>query len=259
MEVHAHTHTPRKKWAHYFWEFMMLFLAVFCGFLAEYQLEHTIEHQREKQYMVTMLEDLKTDTARLSEARNYWNDINNSIDSVSDAIQFPLNNSDLPKAYRHLTNALNYYGFGFNDRTISQLKNSGGFRLIRNNEVANNIITYDQLNTDPVVEIEYQHNQLFLNTVAIRNKIFSQEIINEVYKRYRYIPPSPSANLWIDSMMNKYKIPLTAETYAELMFEFKNSMLTLRKDWTNMKWAYDSIGLSISKLIPLIKEKYKLK
>ena len=28
MEIHAHTHTPRKKWTHYFWEFFMLFLAV---------------------------------------------------------------------------------------------------------------------------------------------------------------------------------------------------------------------------------------
>jgi hypothetical protein len=259
MDVHTHTHTSRKKWTHYFWEFLMLFLAVFCGFLAEYQLEHLIEHQREKQYMVTMLDDLKTDNAQLAEARMYWNEINNSIDSVSEAIQFPLNNSDLPKAYRHLSNALNYYGFGFNDRTISQLKNSGGFRLIRNKEIANKIIIYDQLNTDPFVEIENQHNELFLNTVAIRNKIFSQEIINEVFKRHRYVPPSPSANLWIDSMMRKYKIPLTDETQTALMFEFKNSMLTLRKDWSNMKWAYDSIGRSIDQLIPLIKEKYKLK
>ena len=39
MEVHAHTHTARKKWTHCFWEFIMLFLAVFCGFLAEYQFE----------------------------------------------------------------------------------------------------------------------------------------------------------------------------------------------------------------------------
>ena len=38
MEVHHHSHTSRKKWMHYFWEFLMLFLAVFCGFLAEYQL-----------------------------------------------------------------------------------------------------------------------------------------------------------------------------------------------------------------------------
>ena len=50
MEVHHHTHAThgKKNWKSYFWEFLMLFLAVFCGFLAEYQLEHVIEHQREK-------------------------------------------------------------------------------------------------------------------------------------------------------------------------------------------------------------------
>ena len=35
MEVHHHGHTERKKWTHYLWEFLMLFLAVFAGFLAE--------------------------------------------------------------------------------------------------------------------------------------------------------------------------------------------------------------------------------
>ena len=68
MEVHAHTHTARKKWTHYFWEFLMLFLAVFCGFLAEYQLEHTIEHNREKEFMRSLAEDLETDTLELHRA-----------------------------------------------------------------------------------------------------------------------------------------------------------------------------------------------
>ena len=65
MEVHAHAHTPGKKWTHYFWEFFMLFLAVFCGFLAENEREHLVEHKQEKQYMKLMLEDVKTDTAEL--------------------------------------------------------------------------------------------------------------------------------------------------------------------------------------------------
>ena len=65
MEVHAHTHTARKKWTHYFWEFLMLFLAVFCGFLAENQREHMIEHQREKEYIRSFVEDLKQDTVQL--------------------------------------------------------------------------------------------------------------------------------------------------------------------------------------------------
>ena len=48
MEVHHHAHDPavphhKKNWKSYFWEFLMLFLAVFCGFLSDYQLEHKIE------------------------------------------------------------------------------------------------------------------------------------------------------------------------------------------------------------------------
>src|SRR6187551_4116184 len=77
MEVHAHTHTAdpdshrgRKKWTHYFWEFLMLFFAVFCGFLAEYQLEHTIENQREKKYISSFIEDLRADTAFITQYVN---------------------------------------------------------------------------------------------------------------------------------------------------------------------------------------------
>jgi len=50
MEVHAHSHTERKKFTHYLWEFLMLFLAVFCGFLAENLREHIIEHKRARAY-----------------------------------------------------------------------------------------------------------------------------------------------------------------------------------------------------------------
>src|SRR5512145_1261857 len=71
MEVHAHTHTPRKKWRHYFYEFLMLFLAVFCGFLAEYQLEHKIEKDRERQYMKSLLVHLEADTLQLDQRMQF--------------------------------------------------------------------------------------------------------------------------------------------------------------------------------------------
>ena len=48
----------------------MLFLAVFCGFLAEYQLEHKIEKDKERQYMKSMLEDLVSDTSMLQTSIN---------------------------------------------------------------------------------------------------------------------------------------------------------------------------------------------
>ena len=68
MEVHSHTHTAdpdshwgRKKWTHYLWEFLMLFLAVFCGFLAENIRENELERHREKEYIRSLVKDLQYD------------------------------------------------------------------------------------------------------------------------------------------------------------------------------------------------------
>ena len=60
MEVHHHSHSHgNKNWKSYFWEFLMLFLAVFCGFLAEYQLEHTIEKERATELAKSFYGELK--------------------------------------------------------------------------------------------------------------------------------------------------------------------------------------------------------
>src|SRR5206468_9784136 len=82
MEVHAHTHTERKKWTHYFWEFLMLFLAVFCGFLAENFRERGVEKEKEKQYMESMLKDLASDTTMLTSAMRRSESMVKVLDSL---------------------------------------------------------------------------------------------------------------------------------------------------------------------------------
>jgi hypothetical protein len=54
METHAHHlhHAPGKKFWHYIFEFLMLFLAVFCGFIAENWREQLREHQRKTNYPI---------------------------------------------------------------------------------------------------------------------------------------------------------------------------------------------------------------
>src|SRR6187401_2576900 len=138
MEVHAHTHTPRKRWTHYFWEFLMLFLAVFCGFLAEYQLEHKIEKEKEKQFLGSLITDLQDDI--------------NNLDSTIRSEQFGVEKLDSliyllndPALAKQNGDQLYYVArigprsrpFANNSRTFDQLKYSGGFRLIRNAEASN--------------------------------------------------------------------------------------------------------------------------
>ena len=143
MEVHAHTHSPRKKWTHYFWEFLMLFLAVFCGFLAEYQLEHKIEKDREKQYLGSLVADLKDD---IETSEQY---IARSVSTLLlfDTLCRYLDSPALAKSNSDIV----YYAarigprtspFINNSRTFDQLTNSGGFRLIHSAETSRRIMGY---------------------------------------------------------------------------------------------------------------------
>ena len=143
MEVHAHTHTPRKKWTHYFWEFLMLFLAVFCGFLAEYQLEHTIEHQREKQYIRSLIADLKSDQESLSEHILHLQTGLSRMDSVITILNTPSTiGSNTGNLYFLARIAPRLNPLSTSNRTFDQLKNSGNFRLIRDINTSNKIMTY---------------------------------------------------------------------------------------------------------------------
>ncbi len=145
MEVHHHAHTARKKWTHYFWEFFMLFLAVFCGFLAENQREHFVEHRREKTYMRSLVVDLQKDTGWISSMSSLNNELMLGLDSLVVALD-TANFSD--KKQLNNIYAL-YYSWGstphyvkFSNRTISQLQAAGGMRLIRKQEVSDSIMFY---------------------------------------------------------------------------------------------------------------------
>ena len=143
MEVHAHTHTSRKKWTHYFWEFLMLFLAVFCGFLAEYQLEHKIESDKEKVYVQNLLEDLKADTAIYSEYTRNNKVLFNSIDALILLIRSPERKLHIAKlAFTARMILPKYKALYTTDRTYEEMKSSGALRLIRNKQVANSVSTY---------------------------------------------------------------------------------------------------------------------
>ena len=145
MEVHAHTHTPRKKWTHYFWEFFMLFLAVTAGFLVENEREHYVEHLREKQFINSLLIDVKLDTANLNRIISARDMREKMFDSLTILINSPDRNKFTRDLYffgRHITR-LSRIVFIYNDRTMQQLKNSGGLRLIRKRNAADSIIIYD--------------------------------------------------------------------------------------------------------------------
>ena len=178
MEVHQHTHTQRKKWTHYFWEFLMLFLAVFCGFLAEYQLEHMIEHQREKQFMKSMVEDLEKDILTLENESNLIMRQYEGLDSLTKIIyDRELDQLHVRKMYELQRRHLTPITLRLINRTELQLKNSGGMRLIRNRLVADSIIYYWSI-TELLYETKDNINGHRIKAKDISFSIFSNKYYN---------------------------------------------------------------------------------
>ncbi len=145
MEVHAHSHTARKKWTHYFWEFLMLFLAVFCGFLAEYQLEHKIEKERGKQYIRSFYNDLKTDTTEFARLIKIYENKKKTFSQRNEC--FSALSGDIRSFDRCIEkliiNSMGFPDFVNADQTLLQLKNAGGLRLLRQAD-ADSILGYDK-------------------------------------------------------------------------------------------------------------------
>ena len=144
MEVHAHTHTPRKKWTHYFWEFFMLFLAVTLGFFVENQREHYIEGKREKKYIQNLLHDLARDTINYNLSIALRLERERQAHQLVTMIYSPDRNNHLVDIYYFARQMPRMNTIFYStDATMNQLKNSGALRLIKKTEVADSIVAYN--------------------------------------------------------------------------------------------------------------------
>jgi len=142
METHAQElhKAPGHGLKHYLFEFLMLFLAVFCGFLAENYRETLVNKEKAHHYIQNMVADLKADTADLNFSIYYQQLWCNHLDS---ALQIPIDRlKDINTQDTFYYHFLPFYcwmqPFIQNDNTITQLK-TGGFNLIRNEKVVDSI------------------------------------------------------------------------------------------------------------------------
>lgn len=144
MEVHHPHHVHhKKKWTEYITEFVMLFAAVTLGFFAENQRESYIERHRELQYMETLMEDLKRDTAELNTVkRSYTKQIGKLDSTIALFYKQEYSLPNLKTLYVLNLSTLGNRGVKLTERTSAQLKNAGGMRLIENKDVSNLIALY---------------------------------------------------------------------------------------------------------------------
>jgi hypothetical protein len=174
MEVHKHPHhvMHKKKWNEYLLEFFMLFLAVFLGFVAENIREKITDKQKEKEYMAGVVQDLKSGTTELANAITGWNKSNANADSILFYLKKEISPSTVNILYNLLNrNFFHFNLFKYNDKTVQELKSSGGFRLVRNREIANSIMAFD-IDMKYILTQEADIKEFMMEAKKIESKIF---------------------------------------------------------------------------------------
>ena len=142
MEVHHHSHKP-KNWKEYFTEFLMLFLAVSLGFLAENIREVYIEKERSHELAESLLSDIENDEVRMTTFLRDRTEIMEDIKLIIlDVEKKGLITND-PEQYRLFSRSSFYWSY-FEPKTanLEQIINSGSLRYFKRKEVVEAVSVY---------------------------------------------------------------------------------------------------------------------
>ena len=159
----------------------MLFLAVFCGFLAENQREHIVEGKREKKLMRNLHEDLKIDRDRLKNSPGKFANTFKWLDSSI----ILLDNQNLKDKEHLLAETIfkgTYWPFiTFTDVTLVQLRNAGYFRLIKSDSLSNIIASYDtRLKRSNDLQVITRENSRLIDVEGAN--LFDYKLIGDVFQ-----------------------------------------------------------------------------
>jgi len=250
MEVHHHTHDQasphhKKNWKNYFWEFLMLFMAVFCGFLAEYQLEHKIEKEREIQYIYSLINDLKTDKTKLDRNLIIFQKSHLMQDTAIELLS-SLKSGFKLHFYKSFQAFMSYPDFIYSDATIQQLKNSGGFRLIKNQKVVDRIMNYDA-NVKRALINEAGLEIAMYKTSDCSIKIFNQSYLFQQLKKG--VAPIQLENNGFDFLLIHDTIILSQ--YANQLSYHSNLSKIVTKNMQEVK-------LNADELLSFLKKEYNI-
>jgi hypothetical protein len=248
MEVHHHPEVEKKTFKQYLLEGLMIFLAVFMGFIAENIREKVADHEREQQYMESLVRDLALDTVTLKAGFPVKEKRIEAIDTVFLFFETHAGPKTIPfNIYRNIRRAWWDRLYTRNTGTIDQLKNAGGLRLIRKTDVRDSLATYDWLwgRLDYYKEAYYAYQQL---GGAMAEKLVNA---NDLVRSYRL---NSTGKQIFPSLSDLSIIRINTANLGEYLNFLNRQKITTIQDEQNFKRLEGKAVL----LIKMIKKEYDL-
>jgi hypothetical protein len=150
----------------------MLFFAVLCGFFAEYQLEHKIEKDRARQFLQSMVVDVRTNIKNLDSLLVQDKII---IANHNDLVDWLLQDSATidRAAFARKMGAVWVRNFLVRKETYEQMKSSGSLRYVGNIDFLKKMMDYER-----ITNFAQYRNQDF------EKKYYTELFIPALYKNY---------------------------------------------------------------------------
>jgi hypothetical protein len=244
MEVHHHPEVERKSFKQYLLEGLMIFLAVTMGFFAESYREHINNKEKERSYIISLVNNLKDDTAGMNLAISTNQKKIKRLDTLLTLSSSKMTEpSDRRLLYESLGEISRLSAYGSNDATMMQLKNSGGLQYIRRDHIADSIAAYDQV-TKSIYTSETPYAKSIGDAVDATAEllVFTINTDSSIYKN------KDQANKQFPLLTND---PKTLQKFFNKIY--------LDKGWTEnyLRILNSSLPTSI-RLIELLKTEYDL-
>jgi hypothetical protein len=207
MEVHHHPdlHHRNKHWKEYFLEFLMIFLAVTMGFFAENIRERISERGKEKEFIESMVADLKSDTANFRYYILNGTAVTQKIDSLINMLRSQGKDTQTATLY-YLARTISTksYPVQMFDRTYSQMKSSGNLRILHVQSIADSVTAYyydaglitSQQNFINNFLLEYIKNVSVVFDAAVFQKMYNHGLTmdSSANARFQYLIMPPDGN-----------------------------------------------------------------
>ena len=252
MEVHHHPDLEhkKKKFREYFLEFLMIFLAVTMGFIAENLREGITDRKKEKEYIESLVQDLKTDTARAARIVRGLTAQVHGMDTLEVLLRPGINKNDslVQIAYRQQQSLHNQHTMSFSSRTITQLFSSGNMRLIRDRSVSDGITGY----YDSVREVDMQ-KQYYIDYFHKCLEIYQQLYYFDSY--HTHIDTAENIELY-STDIRKIRIGITN---SDSLNRFKATIEITKQIIFSYRRDVELLDQKAGDLLVFLKREYDLK
>jgi len=184
MEVHHHPDLKHKKkrWTEYFLEFLMIFLAVTLGFLAENLREHISEKERAEVFAQSLIADFKADTSSLHQLIFYTEEKMRRIDSLDKNLSATRSRTNDSLLYNTILYIISTFQFDNINGTYEQIKNSGSMRFFKQATV-NNLNRYDAAADKLKLMEEWENKFLYERLIPQTQEMINYKVIDDLRNR----------------------------------------------------------------------------